>query len=165
MRNISNELSSIDNILHVNHSVFLFTFRFVCASVYLQQVRSFNLRVTREKGSCLCSSCSSSFLHGFFLRPFRVFTLEIDSGVVSLVNRTALLQMSHRNLNTLKVQRHCHVWTKEDKRGIIIKEQRKGKQIKKIWSNINKVDQIFQMSPIYLFFSFHLSCFFFKYCL
>lgn len=109
MRNISNELSSIDNILHVNHSVFLFTFRFVCKSVYLQQVRSFNLRVTREKGSCLCSSCSSSFLHGFFLRPFRVFTLEIDSGVVSLVNRTALLQMSHRNLNTLKVQRHCHV--------------------------------------------------------
>ena len=69
--------------------------------------------------------------------------------------------MSHRNLNTLKVQRHCHVWTKEDKRGIIIKEERKGKQIKKIWSNINKVDQIFQMSPIYLFFSFHLSCFFF----
>ena len=119
MRNISNELSSIDNILHVNHSVFLFTFRFVCASVYLQQVRSFNLRVTREKGSCLCSSCSNSFLHGFFFRPFRVFTLEIDSGLVSLVNRTALLQMSHRNLNTLKVQRHCHVWTKEDKRGII----------------------------------------------
>ena len=39
--------------------------------------------------------------------------------------------MSHRNLNTFKVQRHCHVWTKEDKRGIIIKEQRKGKQIKK----------------------------------
>ena len=71
-------------------------------------------------------------LHGFFLRPFRVFTLEIDSGVVSLVNRTALLQMSHRNLNTLKVQRHCHVWTKEDKRVIIIKEQRKGKQIKNI---------------------------------
>ena len=60
--------------------------------------------------------------------------------------------MSHRNLNTLKVQRHCHVWTKEDKRVIIIKEQRKGKQIKKIWSNINKVDQIFQMSLIYLFF-------------
>ena len=67
MRNILNELSSIDNILHVNHSVFLFTFRFVCASVYLQQVRSFNSRVTREKGHVYALVVQIHFYTGSFL--------------------------------------------------------------------------------------------------